>query len=173
MYNRRVSKADARVEAYGTVDELNATLGMARAVARRAALRRQILAIQQDLILLMGELATTPSDWHRYAQDGFRQVDAAMIARLEELAAQLESQLEPSRGWAQPGDNPLAAAFDLARTVCRRAERCVCRLRNANQHPNPQALVFLNRLADVLWLYARQAERTTKSSKGRRRTATR
>lgn len=158
MYNRRVSKSDPRVEAIGCVDELNAALGWARALATSAALKETIAAVQRDLITLMGELATEVADLPRYLQDGFRPVTAELTGKLDRLAVELEGRQAPRRGWALPGGNRTAAALDVARTVCRRAERRVCALLESGQSNNPELLVYLNRLGDVLWILARAAE---------------
>ena len=158
MYNRRVSKAHPRVEAYGTVDELNAALGLARATATHDFVRAPLLLIQQDLVNLMGELATAVEDLPRYAKDGFQCVTPPMTARLDQLVAELESQNITYRGWATPGATLDAAALDLARTTCRRAERRVCALQESDDLRNPEIIVYLNRLSDVLWLMARWVE---------------
>lgn len=159
MYGRRVSKSHPRVEAFGAVDELNAALGLARAAAGRGFLDENLHAIQQDLVTLMGELATAAEDLNRYKQDGYPLVTAGMTGRLDKLVAEIEAQNISFHGWATPGANPVAAALDVARTVCRRAERRVCHLQETGQLQNPEIIVFLNRLADLLWLFARKAER--------------
>src|SRR5436190_12499071 len=82
MYGRRVPKTDARVEAYGCVDELNSALGLARAAASTATIAEQILAIQKELVTVMGELATAPQDLERYQKDGFALTTAGMVDRL-------------------------------------------------------------------------------------------
>ena len=158
MYGRRVPKSHPRVEACGSVDELNAALGLAHA-ASSPALREHLEAIQKDLIVLMGELATAAEDLERYRRDGFSQVASPMTARLESLIHHLEGHTTPFRGWAMPGGNSVAAALDFARTVCRRAERRVCALHESGQVRNPEILVYLNRVSDLLWLMARGAER--------------
>lgn len=158
LYNRRVSKCHPRVVASGEVDELNTALGVARANATDETLRQRIFAIQQELISLMGEIATLPEDEDRYEKDGFPRVNAAMTARLEDHVKEIEPTLGPLKGWATPGANPLAAALDLARTVCRRAERAVCALQEGQGALNPEIIVYLNRLSDLLWLWARKAE---------------
>ena len=158
MYNRRVSKCDARVEAYGTVDELNAALGVARAGVRRDVVSSQIETVQADLVGLMGELATHPDDLERYAKDGYMRLDPGSITRIERWAKEAESAHAPLRGWATPGKSTDAAALDLARTVCRRAERRVCKLVEAGDSGCGPMLVYLNRLSDLLWLHARQVE---------------
>src|SRR2546423_13785582 len=128
MYNRRVSKCHPRVEAYGAVDELNAALGLARASSAPTFVRDQLEAIQKELIVLMGELATAVEDLPRYVKDGFSRVAPAMTGRLEDSVRTVEGQKISVRGWATPGDNPTSAALDFARTVCRRAERRGCAL---------------------------------------------
>lgn len=157
MYNRRVPKHHPRVEAYGCVDELNAALGLARATAPPDGLGARLLSIQQDLITLMGELATAVEDLPRYVADGFKLVRSALTEGLDRLVAELEAHGMAPRGWAIPGDTSLAAALDLARTVCRRAERRVSALQEGDQLRNDEILVYLNRLADALWLMARDA----------------
>ena len=158
MYNRRVSKRHPQVEAYGTVDELNAALGMARAAAGQEGLRQQLFGIQKDLVTVMGELATLPEDLPRYVKDGYAVVGPELVAKLDAIAQDVESQKVSFQGWATPGANPAAASFDMARTICRRAERHVCGLREDGKLDNPHIVIFLNRLSDVLWLLARWAE---------------
>jgi cob(I)alamin adenosyltransferase len=158
LYNRRVSKCHPRVVASGEIDELNAALGAARTNASDEVLRGRIFAIQQELISLMGEIATLPEDTDRYVKDGFARVSGAMTCRLEEHVKEVESMIGPLKGWATPGANPLAAALDIARTVCRRAERAVCALKEAGEPLNEEIIIYLNRLSDLLWLWARRAE---------------
>ena len=158
MYNRRVSKCHPRVEAYGSVDELNTAIGLARATTAEAFVQQNLLAVQADLVTLMGELATLPEDLPRYARDGFNLVTPALTAKLDTLVAQVESQHITFKGWATPGATMAAAALDLARTTCRRAERRVCELHEADQLNNAEIIVYLNRLSDTLWLLARWAE---------------
>jgi cob(I)alamin adenosyltransferase len=158
MYNRQVSKCHPRVEAYGAVDELNAAIGLARATADDRDVREPLAAIQKDLVVLMGELATAAEDMPRYVKDGYGLVTAAMTARLEGLVGEIEAAKVAASGWATPGANAVSAALDLARTVCRRAERRACALHEAGQLHNAEILVYLNRLSDLLWLFARWVE---------------
>jgi len=158
MYNRRVSKCHPRVEAYGAVDELNAALGLARATAQHDFVRENILAIQKDLVIVMGELATAPEDLPRYVKDGFFLVTAALTAKFDKLVAQIEAQKVSFAGWATPGATENSAALDVARTTCRRAERRCCALQEAGQLNNSEIIIFLNRLSDLLWLFARWVE---------------
>jgi len=158
MYNRRVSKCHPRVEAYGSVDELNAALGLARAAAGHEFVLRHLLAVQEDLVILMGELATLPEDRGRYVKDGFKLVTAELTAKLDALVKEIEAQNVSFKGWATPGGTAASAALDVARTTCRRAERRVCALREAGQLGNEEIGVYLNRLSDALWLLARWVE---------------
>ena len=164
MYNRRVSKCHPRVEAYGCVDELNAALGLARATGKEKFVTDHILAIQQELVILMGELATAVDDLPRYVKDGFQLVKPEMTAKLDKLVAEIEAQKIAFKGWATPGASEHAAALDMARTVCRRAERRVCALHESGQLQNPEIIIFLNRLADLLWLFARWVETKAEAS---------
>jgi cob(I)alamin adenosyltransferase len=156
MYGRRVPKTDPRVDAYGCVDELNAALGVARALNGDAIVSEQVLAAQKDLIVVMGELATAEEDLDRYVKDGFHLTTAPMVGRIDVVIVDLEKDksLYP-KDWVLPGGNPVAAALDVARTTCRRAERRVAEL----ERINPEVLRYLNRLSDLCWILARYCEK--------------
>ena len=156
MYGRRVSKSDPRVDAYGCVDELNAALGLARAFSENAFISEQILLVQKDLIVLMGELATAREDIERYVKDEFKLTSAKMIDRVGGVIVDLEkdTSLYP-KDWVIPGGTVVSAAIDFARTTARHAERRVAALRNLN----PEILRYLNRLSDFCWVLARYSEK--------------
>ncbi len=158
MYNRRVSKTCARVEAYGSVDELNTALGLVRATANSNFVGTHVLTIQKDLVVLMGELATLDEDLPRYVQSGFSILTSDYTQKLDELVAEIESRKVSFKGWATPGANLNSAALDLARTACRRSERRIASLLESGAIKNHQILVYLNRLSDALWLLARWVE---------------
>lgn len=158
MYGRRVPKNHPRVEAYGSVDELNAALGMARATVTDKFVSENLLAIQKFLVTVMGELAVLPEDLPRYTKDGFPLANADLTAHLEIVVKEIEAQNVSFKGWAMPGATPNSAALDMARTICRRAERRVCDLQSAGELKNPEIIIFLNRLSDLLWLLARWEE---------------
>ena len=158
MYGRRLPKHHVRVEAYGTVDELNASLGMARAAAREEFVAQALLATQKELVAIMGQLATALEDQDRYVKDGHPGLEPAMIDRLDQLVARIEGEEVSFKGWATPGATPGSACLDVARTVCRRAERRIAALHAVNELPNERVLTYFNRLSDVLWLMARWAE---------------
>jgi cob(I)alamin adenosyltransferase len=159
MYGRRVPKTDARVDAYGSVDELNSALGLARASANDGFSEEKVFAIQKDLVVVMGELATASEDLARYQKDGFKLTTAAMTDRLTDVVDDLEkNRLGKFKGWSTPGETMASAALDVARTTCRRAERRVAGLMAADPTLNREILRYLNRLSDVCWLLARYAE---------------
>ena len=112
----------------------------------------------KDFEVIMGELATLPDDLARYARDGYDLVGPEMVAKLDETVQFIEAQKISFKGWATPGANPISAALDLARTICRRAERRVYELHEQGEVRNMAILVYLNRLSDALWLLARWAE---------------
>ena len=156
MYGRRVPKTDPRVEAYGSVDELTAALGLARAFSKNDVLGEQILSVQMDLIIVMGELATALDDLDRYAKDGFKLTNPDMVNRIGSMISDLEK--DPSlypKDWVVPGANPVSAALDLARATCRRAERQSVTLKKVN----PEIIRYLNRLSDLCWVLARYCEK--------------
>lgn len=158
MYNRRVAKTHPQVEACGAVDELSATLGVARTLTSEPWVEEQIYRMQKDLVALMGELAVAAEDHARYAQDKYPKMSPETLARLDAGVLELESQDITFTGWATPGGTPLSAALDVARTVCRRAERSMLRAREEGALAPDLAFHIMNRLSDFLWLLARRDE---------------
>src|SRR6184192_92966 len=157
MYGRRLSKSDPRVDAYGCIDELTAALGLARSISTDKFLSDEIFAAQKDLIVVMGELATAPSDRERYVKDGFELTTQAMVDRVTAVIFDLEKDksLYP-KDWVIPGGSKVSAALDFARATCRRAERDIAASR-ADKDFNPEILRYLNRLSDLCWVLARYA----------------
>ena len=165
MYGRRVPKNHPRIEACGAMDELNAALGLARASAKQDFVRNNLLAIQQDLIVLMGETGVATEDLPRYVKDGHSVVTPKMTAKLDALVRKVKAPDRNPGGWATPGATMNSAALDLARTVCRRAERRVCALKETGELRNAEIVIYLNRLSDLLWLFARRVEAQSGSGK--------
>jgi cob(I)alamin adenosyltransferase len=149
----RVSKSHLRVEAYGTVDELNASLGLARSICQDEELRNKTFAIQKELFRVGSALATPPES--RKAQVPVTQ---EMVDALTEQVHQIESIEGMLSDWSISGEHTAAAAYDVSRTVCRRAERNVVRLLEAGEAVEPTVLAYLNRLSDLLWLFGRKLE---------------
>jgi cob(I)alamin adenosyltransferase len=159
MFGRRVSKTDARVAAYGSCDELNTALGMVRAFCPDVAITEPVLAIQKELVTLMGELAVAAEDRDRYREQGYPLVTEAMVEALTARIDDLEKNHQISyAGWATPGGTPASAVLDSARTACRRAERAVCACREQGFPASGEIVRYLNRLSDLCWLWARWVE---------------
>ena len=153
----RVPKDDRRVEAYGDVDELNATLGLARAIELMPRVDEVLVPIQRDLFAI-GALLATPDPVKMREQLAKARLDEERVAQLEAAIDAGEAELEPLRAFILPGGTPKAAALHVARTVCRRAERCVVTLAHDVEIPE-LAVMYLNRLSDLLFVLARVANR--------------
>lgn len=149
----RVPKSDARVDAYGEVDELNAAIGVALTAGMEAEISGMLAAIQRDLFALGGRLADPR---RKVAARVTKSVlGASDVARLESWIDRLEESLPPLRRFILPGGTPAGAALHLARTVCRRAERRMVAL--GPDAFEPDLLAFVNRLSDLLFVMARAA----------------
>lgn len=152
---QRVSKADARVEAYGTVDETNAALGVVRAHGVARDVDALLEQIQNDLFVVGGELACPPE---RVATLGMPLIDAPRIEALEQAIDRYEAELEPLKSFVLPAGSIASSSLHLARAVCRRAERLVVEL--AASSVRTPVIVYLNRLSDLLFVLARHANHT-------------
>lgn len=149
----RVLKDDTRVEAYGTVDEANAAIGVALAHTYVPIVHRVLLEVQSDLFTLGAELASVPG---QEARLGIPLLTASDAERLERAIDEAEAPLPPLKNFILPGGPPDVAALHLARTVVRRAERRVLTLAQ-KESIRPELLIYLNRLADLLFVLARRA----------------
>lgn len=162
MFGQRVPKTHPRVITNGAVDELNAALGMARVSATHPLIGERITEVQADLVTLMGELATLPEDLSKFEEKGFQKVTPVMVEKLDGWVKELEGTYDVNfMKWAVPGaaGSQAGAALDVARTVCRRAERHVASLIEADDIKNLSILQYLNRLSDICWLLARLEEK--------------
>ncbi|HVE77599.1 MAG TPA: cob(I)yrinic acid a,c-diamide adenosyltransferase [Gemmatimonadaceae bacterium] len=151
----RVAKHHPRVEAYGDVDELNAAVGMARAVELMPRVDEVLVPVQRDLFAI-GALLATPDREKMREQLAKARIDDERIAQLERAIDAGEAELEPLKAFILPGGTPKAAALHVARTVCRRAERRVVALQEQEELPR-LAVIYLNRLSDLLFVLARVA----------------
>jgi cob(I)alamin adenosyltransferase len=151
----RVRKASQRVEAYGTVDEANATIGLARASGLEPFTDRVLTEVQSDLFTLGAELACVPG---KESNLSLRLLDASDSERLERAIDEAEASLPPLTSFVLPGGSTQAASLHLARTVCRRAERAVLAL--DDRPARSELIVYLNRLSDLLFVLARKANAT-------------
>ncbi len=153
----RVPKSHPRVEAYGDVDELNASIGFARSIEIMPRIDEVLIPIQRDLFALGALLATPDTDKMRQHLVKAR-IGEDRIAELESAIDRGDDELEPLRSFIVPGGTPKAAALHVARTVCRRAERRVVELQTGAEIPQ-LVVVYLNRLSDLLFTLARVANR--------------
>lgn len=151
---QRVPKYDPRPETFGTVDEATSALGLARAMTGDPRVKKIIYTIQQELYLLMGELATPPEN---YEKMGLR-VTVEHVQRLEQTEEALKQEVEIPNKFIIPGDTPDGAALDLARTIIRRAERMAVRLLHEGIIQNGEVVRYLNRLSDLIFILARYLE---------------
>ncbi len=157
LYGGRVSKTDVRTEAYGAIDETISALGLARALTRDDARRASILRVQRELFTVGAELATDVREYDSLRQH-FLVVTEAMTRQLEEEIDRLEASVPLADAFVIPGGTSAAAALDVARTVCRRAERRIVRVQDGGMLPNPEVLRYVNRLSDLLFMLARAEE---------------
>lgn len=150
----RVPKYDARPDTFGTVDEATSALGLARATTQDAKAREIILHMQQDLYVLMAELATPPDNLQAIGI----QITAGQVHWLEIIEEELKAAVVIPNKFIIPGDSVDGAALDLARTIIRRAERMAVRLSHEGIIQNGELLRYLNRLSDVVFILARYLE---------------
>ncbi len=161
LFGKRSPKTSRRVEALGCVDELNASLGLARAAGSSDDDRVAIIdGVQARLVGLMGQLACAPGDEERYVEKGYATLGRADVDWLEMVAKDHESRGVRFTDWARPGaEGSLArAAIDFARTAARRAERAVLGLHESGEPVAVEVRLFFNRLSDLLWILARRED---------------
>ncbi len=151
---QRVPKYDPRPDTFGTVDEATSALGLARALTSDTKVKQIIYQVQQELYLLMGELATPPEN---YEKMGLR-MTTEHVQRLEQVENALKEEVEIPNKFIIPGDSPDGAALDLARTIIRRAERMAVKLLHDGVIQNGEVVRYLNRLSDLIFILARYIE---------------
>lgn len=149
----RVSKGDPIVEAYGTVDELNAAVGMARATGLDPFAEDVLRQVQSDLFTLGAEVACVPGEEHKLKM---KLIEADDGRRLERAIDAAEKELSPLKNFVLPGGTPQAAALHMARTIARRAERVLIRVSCAERD---EVMIYVNRLSDLLFVLARRANK--------------
>jgi cob(I)alamin adenosyltransferase len=149
----RVSKAATRVETYGTIDELNSNLGLARSICEDPEIAAFTKGVQQDLFKIGSSLATPPESPKRQIV-----IDPGLVDRITAEVHRIEAIEGMLADWSIPGEHRAAAAFDVARTICRRAERGLVRLQESGSAVQPAMLAYVNRLSDLLWLFGRKLE---------------
>lgn len=158
LYGGRVSKADPRCEAYGTVDEANSALGLARALSQDPRVKAVLKEVQRELFTVGAELATDAAEYEKLLRH-FSVVTPEMTERLERTIDELEEEVRLPRSFVIPGASAASAAIDLGRTVLRRAERRAVELQEAGLLVNPEVLRYLNRASDLVFMLARYEDR--------------
>jgi cob(I)alamin adenosyltransferase len=158
LHGQRVAKDHPQIEAVGAFDELNVEIGASRMVARDPEARELLGHVQAALIAVMGEIACAQEDADGHSKSKFARLGGEDLMRLDARLAALESAGIRLDGWATPGANPAALAFDRARVAARRAERRLAALPAGGRDVRPILLQWTNRLSDVLWLLAREAD---------------
>lgn len=156
----RVPKSDPHCEAYGTIDESVAAIGLARALSQKHRTQDVLLAVQKDLFTLAGELATPPEAYERFARK-FPVITDGDVQRLEDHIDDAERTVKMPKEFVIPGDSRASAALHMARAIVRRAERRVVSLQQDGQIANPEVLKYLNRLADLLFTLSLYEETDT------------
>ncbi len=154
LYGGRVPKDDPRVEAYGTVDEAVAALGLARAFSSYPRVKAVVLEVQKELFTLAAELAIDVAEYDKFDRH-FTRVTQPMVDQLEARIVAVEAEIAMPPTFIVPGASPASGALDLARTVVRRAERRVAALNASGLVQNDQILRYLNRLSDLVYTLAR------------------
>jgi cob(I)alamin adenosyltransferase len=149
----RVSKADLRVESYGSVDELNAFLGFARSICQNKEIATWTEEIQRTLFRVGSALATPPESKKKQPP-----VSTEDVEKLTDLVHKIEATEGILADWSLPGGHTESAAYEMARTVCRRAERTAVRFVESGGAVHAEVLAYLNRLSDVIWLFGRLIE---------------
>lgn len=157
----RVRKTDPRIIALGDLDEAQSAIGVARSLAPRSSLGRELLALQRGLYVAMSEVATPPEDLERLPE----RLDASAIDRLDAALEGVKKTVQIDGRFVIPGETQIAAAVDHARTVVRRAERSVIACVDAGMVAPGQLVPWLNRASDLLFVLARAAEGAPRPSK--------
>ena len=157
LFGRRVAKSHPRMRVNGDIDELISCFGLVKCQTRDTADFQYLETLQRELQMVGGEIAVLPEDMERYRASRIEKLDDAALQRLDDAIARIEATLRLPPGWAMPGDDPRAAAFDLCRSVARRVERSLWSLvQEEGVELRPLLMRYVNRLSDYLWLRARE-----------------
>ena len=148
LVGKKVSKDDPRVEAYGTIDELNSAIGLVKSLSEDAKIKTFIKKVQQDLFVVGAELSNVTEKGSTY------KVTADDVSFLENFSDEIEKEIKPLNKFVLPGGSKVSSSSHLARSICRRAERKIVTL-SKNENVNPEIIRYVNRLSDVLFIIAR------------------
>ncbi len=157
FFGKRVPKCDPHCEAYGTIDEVVSSLGVARNIVKKSRTKEIILKVQKALFDVNAELAVRPEDYEKLVSR-YKPITDEMAAGLEKIIDEIEAEIEMPRAFVIPGSNLASSSVDMSRAILRRAERRVVALRETGEIKNEAILHYLNRLADLLFALARYEE---------------
>ena len=158
LYGQRVPKDHPQIEAVGAFDQLNVETGAARMASAEPGVRLLLADVQRCLVALMGEVSAAEADSERHARSSFARLKEADLAVLDRAISELEAKGVRLEGWATPGSNTVSLAFDRARIAARTAERRLAAVTSSGRALRPLLLQWTNRLSDLLWLLAREAD---------------
>ncbi len=158
LFGGRVSKTDARCEAYGCTDEAVSAMGLARALSDDPRVKEILLAAQHEMFYAAGELATDAKEYENLRKN-FRVITPDLVDRLERQIDELDAAMELPNAFVVPGASAASGALDLARSLLRTGERRVVALQEEGMLPNPEVLRYINRLSDLLFMLARYEDR--------------
>lgn len=158
LFGGRVSKADAATEAYGVIDEAVSMMGLGRALSASDRVKEILLQSQRELLHVASELATAPEN-RQLLEEKVGAISAEMVEDVERRIEELKAEIDLPRAFIVPGASGASAAIDVARTMCRTAERRIVSLKEAGRLPNDNVLSYVNRMSDLLFLLARYEDR--------------
>lgn len=158
LFGGRVSKTDLRCEAYGTIDEANSALGLARTLCNEKWVKEVLLRIQHEMFQVGAELATDATQYELFTSN-FRAISSETIQQLEDDIDKVDGEINLPASFIVPGGSPGSSVIDLARTILRRAERRIVDIKGKGLLPNPEILIYVNRLSDLLFMLARYEDR--------------
>ena len=158
LFGGRVSKADLVTEACGTIDEAVSMMGLGRALSGSDLVKTALLRAQRELLRVVSELATAPEN-RQHLEEGIGAISPDMIEALETEIDALKTEVELPRAFVVPGASPASSAIDVARTMCRTAERRIVALKETDRLPNDDVLRYVNRMSDLLFVLARYEDR--------------
>ena len=159
LYGGRISKSDAVTESYGIIDETVSMMGLARALSGCDVVKKTLLRSQRDLLQVASELATAPENI-RLLEEKIGAISTEMVHELELRIEDLKAEVTLPPAFIVPGASSASAAIDVARAMCRTAERRIVALKDVGRLPNDHVLIFVNRMSDLLFVLARYEDKS-------------
>tara|TARA_Y100000590_G_scaffold132041_1_gene150867 strand:+ start:1897 stop:2451 length:555 start_codon:yes stop_codon:yes gene_type:complete len=158
LYGGRISKSDLLTEAYGTVDELVSVMGLARSLSRSDKVKQVLITLQKQLFQIASELATLPENYE-HLEKNLGLIGLDWVENLEKTIDEFKAEVDLPPAFIVPGASSASATIDISRSICRRAERRIVELKKQDRLKNPQILIYMNRLSDLLFMIARYEDK--------------